>query len=60
MTQADKKLLLLLLSKAREEGLLHIYDYEDNIYMIDWLFEDGQNGQFGKICMAISEKTGGF
>lgn len=55
MTKEDKKLLLLLLSKARDEGLLRVCDYEDNAYTIDWLFEDDQNGQFGQICITIRE-----
>lgn len=38
MTQADKKQLLSLLKQANNEGLLHIYDSNDNIYEVDWLF----------------------
>lgn len=47
MTQEEKELLLSLLLKADEESSLHIYDSEDNIYSIDWLFIDSQ------ICMKI-------
>lgn len=47
MKQEEKELLLSLLLKADEESSLHIYDSEDNIYSIDWLFIDNQ------ICMKI-------
>ena len=47
MTQEEKDLLLSLLLRANEESSLHIYDNEDNVYSIDWLFIDSQ------ICMKI-------
>ena len=47
MTQEEKELLLSLLLEADEQGSLHIYDSEDNVYSIDWLFIDNQ------ICMKI-------
>ena len=47
MTQEEKELLLSLLLKADEESSLHIYDNENNLYSIDWLFMDSQ------ICIKI-------
>ena len=47
MKQEDKELLLSLLLKANKENSLHIYDNEENVYSIDWLFIDNQ------ICMKI-------
>ena len=47
MTQEEKDLLLSLLLQADEENELHIYDNEDNLYSIDWLFMDSQ------ICIKI-------
>lgn len=49
MTQDEKDLLLSLLLKADEESLLHIYDDEDNLYSIDYLYIDSQ------ICMNIKK-----
>ena len=49
MTQEEKDLLISLLSKADEESLLHIYDDEDNLYSIDWLYIDRQ------ICMNVKK-----
>jgi len=40
MTQEDKELLLSLLKQADEEGLLHIYDSNENFYNVDWLYCD--------------------
>lgn len=36
MKEEEKELLLSLLEKAEDEGLLHIYDSDENIYGIDW------------------------
>ena len=47
MTKEEKELLLQLLKKADESGLLHIYDKEENTYEIDWLFLDSE------ICIKI-------
>lgn len=47
MTQNEKELLLSLLLKADKESSLHIYDNEDNVYSIDWLFIDNQ------VCIKI-------
>ena len=38
MTQEEKEQLLSLLKQANDEGLLHIYDSNDNIYEVDWLY----------------------
>lgn len=40
MTQEDKELLLCLLKKADENGLLNVFDEENNLYEVDWLFLD--------------------
>ena len=42
MTQEEKDLLLNLLSKLNEDGLLNIYDDEDSHYEIDWMFFDSE------------------
>ena len=42
MTQLDKELLLHLLKKADEDGLLNIYDQEENHYAVDWMFLDSE------------------
>ena len=42
MTQEDKELLLCLLKKADENGLLNISDKEENDYEIDWIFLDSE------------------
>lgn len=36
MKKEEKELLLSLLEKAKDEGLLHIYDSNENIYGIYW------------------------
>lgn len=38
MTQEEKEQLLSLLKQANNESLLHIYDSNDNIYEVDWLY----------------------
>lgn len=40
MTQEEKELLLSLLLKADNESQLHIYDVEENTYIVDWAFID--------------------
>ncbi len=40
MTQEDFNTLMLLLQKACDENLIHIYDSDENEYEIDWLFGD--------------------
>ena len=47
MTQEDKELLISLLNKADENSALHIYDNEENIYEVDWIFLDND------ICIKI-------
>lgn len=47
MTQEDKELLVSLLKKADENGVLHIYDNEENIYDVDWVFLDSN------VCIKI-------
>jgi len=42
MTQEDKELLLHLLKKANEDGLLNVYDQEENHYEVDWMFIDSE------------------
>ncbi len=36
MKEEEKELLLSLLEKAEDEGLLDIYDIDDNLYGINW------------------------
>lgn len=40
MTQNDKDMLLQLLKQAIEESVLHIFDNSEDIYEVDYLFED--------------------
>jgi hypothetical protein len=41
MTQEEKELLLNLLQKANESGLLHVYDRDDvHDIEVDWIFSD--------------------
>ena len=47
MTQEDKELLVSLLKEADEKGMLDIYDKEENIYEVDWVYIDT------KICIKI-------
>lgn len=47
MTQEDKELLVSLLKKADENGILHIYDNEENIYEVNGIFSDGD------VCIKI-------
>ncbi len=49
MTQEEKDLLVSLLEKANQDSLLHIYDNNENIYDIDWIYIDKQ------ICINIKE-----
>lgn len=47
MTQEDKELLVSLLKEANENNILDIYDDEENIYEVDWVFIDN------KVCIKI-------
>lgn len=47
MTQEDKELLLSLLNKANEDGLLHVYDGNENTYEVTWISLDSE------ICIKI-------
>jgi hypothetical protein len=47
MTQEDKELLVSLLKKANDNNVLHIYDYQENIYDVDCIFLDND------ICIKI-------
>lgn len=49
MEREDIELLLSLLEKANKCDLLHIYDYDENIYDIDWMYIDKQ------LCIQIKE-----
>ena len=40
MTQEDKDLLLKLLLKLDEDGLLNIYDNDENYYELKWAYID--------------------
>lgn len=48
MTQEEKELLLSLLKKADEDGLLYVYDNNENIYEVTWVYL-GDN----EICIKI-------
>jgi hypothetical protein len=48
MTQEEKELLLSLLKKADEDGLLHIYDKEENYHEVKWIFFDEE------LCIKIN------
>lgn len=47
MTQEEKELLVSLLKEAGEYSMLDIYDDEENLYEIDWVYIDS------KICIKI-------
>lgn len=49
MGQEDKDLLLSLMLKANEEGLLNIYDEEENYYETKWIFLDAE------LCIKINK-----
>lgn len=49
MIEEEKELLISLLHKSNQNDLLHIYDNEENIYDIDWLFIDN------KICIKLKQ-----
>jgi hypothetical protein len=50
-TEIELNKLLELLQKANEESLIDIYDYNENIYSIDWIFA----AYNGKIMIKIKE-----
>lgn len=47
MEKEDKELLVSLLKEADETSILDIYDDEENIYEVDWVYIDS------KICIKI-------
>jgi hypothetical protein len=49
-TEIEINSLLELLQKANEESLIDVFDYNENIYSIDWIFTDN-----GKIIIKIIE-----
>ena len=49
MTQEEKELLLSLLKKADEDALLHVYDYNGNIYEVTWIYLNSE------ICIQIEK-----
>lgn len=40
MNEKEKELLLHLLEKANEEGLLNVYDCEEKYHIVEWMFLD--------------------
>ena len=40
MDEKEKELLLHLLKKANEEGLLNVYDCEEKYHSVEWVFID--------------------
>ncbi len=40
MTENEKALLFSLLEKANKENLLHIYDDNENVYKVDWMYQE--------------------
>ena len=40
MDEKEKELLLHLLEKANEEGLLNVYDCEEDHHEVDWIILD--------------------
>jgi len=49
MTEEEKKLLLQLIKKADEEGLLNIYDDEESYHEVKWIFLDKE------LCIKIKK-----
>lgn len=47
MTQEEKQFLISLLRKADEDGLLHVYDDNENRYDVTWIYLDNE------ICIKI-------
>ena len=41
MTKEDKELLLNLLLKLDEDGLLNIYDNDENYHHVEWIYLNG-------------------
>ena len=50
MTQEENELLLSLLKKADSDGLLHVYDNEENTYEVTLVSLDNLDN---KICIKI-------
>ena len=51
MNQEDRELLLNLLLKLDEDGLLNIYDNDENHYELNWAFIDGE-----ELCIKINKQ----
>ena len=49
LTQEEKELLLSLLKKADENGLLYVYDNNENTFEVTWVYLDNE------ICIKIKE-----
>ncbi len=47
MTQEEKEMLLLLLKKADEDGLLYVFDNNENTHEVTWIYLDTE------ICIKI-------
>ena len=47
MTQEEKEVLLSLLKKADENGLLYVYDNDENTHEVTWIYLDKE------ICIKI-------
>lgn len=50
MTKEELDLLEKLLKKANENALIKMYDKDEQIYEIDYIFQDS-----GDICIKINE-----
>jgi hypothetical protein len=48
MKQEEKELLLSLLLRLDEEGLLNVYDNDDSHHEVDWIFFDKE-----ELCIKI-------
>ena len=49
MTNEEKELLLSLLKKADENGVLYVYDNNENTFEVTWIYLDNE------ICVKIKE-----
>ena len=49
MTKEEKELLLQLLKKADEDGLLNVYDEEEHYYEVVWVYLDSE------LCIKIKK-----
>lgn len=48
MKQEEKELLINLLLRLDEEGLLNVYDNDDSHHEVDWIFFDKE-----ELCIKI-------